>query len=98
MKTILEAANDYIASVSAARSAHTASTYQNAVTFYLETLHLNQIDPKTTPVDALQKTHCLAGLCVKKPRSDTERLYLTAVNGFFAYLAAKTVTGQPAAN
>lgn len=93
MKTILEAANDYIASVSAARSAHTASTYQNAVTFYLDTLHLNQIDPTTTPVDALQEdTIVLLASALKNHAATTERLYLTAVNGFFAYLAAENLS------
>lgn len=93
METITSIAEKYINSVKMARSPHTASTYKNAVFFFLETLRLNKIDPDNTPITALlEETIVMLATALKNHAATTERLYLTAVSGFFAYLAADNLT------
>lgn len=93
METITSIAEKYINSVKLARSPHTASTYKNAVSFYLQTLRINKIDPDNAPITALQEeTIVLLATALKNHAATTERLYLTAVTGFFAYLAADNLT------
>lgn len=83
----------YILSVKMARSPHTARTYQNAMNFYLETLRMNKIDPEKTPIASLsENTITLLSTALKNHAATTERLYLTAVTGFFSYLAAENLT------
>lgn len=90
--TIQTAAEKYLTSVKLARSEHTAKTYGNAIRFFLETLLLHQIDPDKTPVTALQEDAIvLLANSLKNHAPTTERLYLTAVSGFFAYLAADNI-------
>lgn len=89
MDTINSVAEKYINSVKMARSQHTASTYNNAMSFYLDTLRLNKIDPENTPItDLHEETIVMLATALKNHAATTERLYLTAVTGFFAYLAA----------
>lgn len=93
MDTIASTAEKYIKSVKLARSPHTASTYNNAVSFYLETLRLNKIDPDSTPITSLSEdTIVMLATALKNHAATTERLYLTAVTGFFAFLAADNLT------
>ncbi|EKD88232.1 MAG: hypothetical protein ACD_34C00657G0008, partial [uncultured bacterium] len=93
METITSVAEKYINSVKMARSPHTASTYKNAVSFYLETLRLNKIDPDNASVSTLHEdTIVMLATALKNHAATTERLYLTAVSGFFAYLAADNLT------
>ncbi len=87
--TISSAAYNYINSVRMARSPHTASTYQNAIDFYLDTLRRYKIDPESTLVkDLSEDTIVMLATSLKNHAATTERLYLTAVTGFFAFLAA----------
>jgi site-specific recombinase XerD len=89
METITSVAEKYLSSVKMARSSHTASTYRNAVKYYLDTLRLNKIDPDDTPIDHLSEdTVVMLATALKNHAATTERLYLTAVTGFFSYLAA----------
>lgn len=93
MNTITSVAEKYINSVKMARSSHTASTYKNAVSFYLVTLRLNKIDPDNAPITSLNEdTIVMLATALKNHAATTERLYLTAVTGFFAYLAADNLT------
>ena len=93
MDTITSTAEKYINSVKMARSQHTASTYKNAVSFYLDTLRVNKIDPDNTPITSLSEdTIVLLATALKNHAATTERLYLTAVTGFFAFLAADNLT------
>lgn len=93
METITSIAEKYINSVKLARSPHTASTYKNAMSFYLQTLRINKIHPDNAPITALQEeTIVLLATALKNHAATTERLYLTAVTGFFAYLAADNLT------
>jgi len=91
--TVSSAAEKYINSVKMARSPHTAATYDNALSFYLETLRINHIDPDATPIHELSEdTIVLLATALKNHAATTERLYLTAVTGFFAYLAAENLS------
>ncbi|PKO03533.1 MAG: hypothetical protein CVU43_02065 [Chloroflexi bacterium HGW-Chloroflexi-5] len=93
METITSVAGNYINSVKLARSPHTASTYKNAMSFYLETLRINEIDPDNAPISTLhEETIVMLATALKNHAATTERLYLTAVTGFFAYLAADNLT------
>jgi integrase/recombinase XerC len=93
METITSVAEKYISSVKLARSAHTASTYNNAMTFYLDTLRLNKMDPDSTSISSLSEDSIvMLATALKNHAATTERLYLTAVTGFFAYLAADNLT------
>lgn len=93
METITSIVEKYINSVKLARSPHTASTYKNAMSFYLQTLRINKIDPENAPITALhEETIVLLATALKNHAATTERLYLTAVTGFFAYLAADNLT------
>jgi len=93
MDTITSVAKKYINSVKMARSIHTASTYNNAINFFLETLRVNKIDPDIAPITSLhEETIVMLATALKNHASTTERLYLTAVTGFFSYLAADNLT------
>lgn len=88
--TILTAAEAYINSVKLARSPHTALTYRNAIHFFLETLSINKISPESTPVEQLQEDAIvLMTTSLKNHAPTTERLYLTAISGFYEFLVAE---------
>jgi integrase/recombinase XerC len=89
METVSTTVEKYINSVKLARSSHTASTYKNAVFYYLKTLRANKIDPDIVPIDQLSEdTIVMLATALKNHAATTERLYLTAVTGFFSFLAA----------
>jgi integrase/recombinase XerC len=91
--TVTSVAEKYINSVKMARSPHTAITYGNALSFYLETLRANHIDPDSIPINDLSEdTIILLAIALKNHAATTERLYLTAVTGFFAFLAAENLS------
>jgi site-specific recombinase XerD len=80
----------YIESVSLARSANTTRTYANALSAFSATLIDHDIDPETTPVSQTDENwilHFVSDLNVYAPA--TERLYLTAVAGWYEFLAAE---------
>ncbi len=88
--TICSAIDSYLNSVKLARSPRTASTYKNALNFFTETLSSNNIAPETTPIKSLSEdTIILMTNSLKNHAPTTERLYLTAVSGFFEYLVAE---------
>ncbi len=91
-KTIYSCALEYIASVRLARSEHTASTYSNGLKFFQETLRLNDIDPiKTDIQDLSEDAILLMTKSLKNHAATTERLYLTAVVGFYEFLVAERI-------
>jgi len=91
--TITQAIQAYIKSVELARSPHTASTYKNALNFYAETLSSHQLDVEAAPVKDLQEDSIIwLTSALKNHAATTERLYLTAVTGFFEYLVAERLT------
>jgi site-specific recombinase XerD len=88
--SIKQAMAEYLDSVALARSANTARTYKNALQAFSQVLMDHQLDPKETPSAAIT-SDALAWLAAAlKPYAPaTERLYLTAVAGFYEYLAAE---------
>jgi integrase/recombinase XerC len=81
---------EYINTVASARSANTGRTYHNAMTAFQLMLSEHEYPPDTTPISVLPEdalTWFIAVLKVYSPT--TERLYLTALTGFYEYLSAE---------
>lgn len=88
--TIHDSINSYLSSVQLARSPRTARTYKNALQFYTETLVQNGINPSGTQVANLSEdTIILMTVALKNHAATTERLYLTAVSGYFQFLVSE---------
>jgi len=87
---IAETIHKYLSSVKTARSEHTARTYANALSVFSRVLKERWLDPDKTPTDKLSED-AIAWLAayLKNFASATERLYLTAVAGFYEYVAAE---------
>ncbi len=82
--------NEYIRSVSSARSDNTGRTYRNAMNAFQVMLVDHHTDPDATPIVSLPDdatSWFIAALKVYSPT--TERLYLTALIGFYEYLSAE---------
>lgn len=84
------AAQMYIDSVSLARSANTARTYRNALNTFLDALATEISDPDQLDISDLSEDAITwFARHLKRYSPTTERLYLTALNGFFEYVAAE---------
>lgn len=93
MKTIGHTISEYISSVSLSRSANTASTYQNALNFFNQVLDTHHIDVNTVEVDHISEEYIIwLAQSLKVFAATTEKLYLTAVNGYYEYLAAENLS------
>ncbi len=80
----------YLDSVRLARSQNTARTYGNALSSFIETLQDEGIAPEEERLDALSEDAVAwFAIALKDYAPATERLYLTAVSGFYDYLAAE---------
>ena len=91
-QTLSQAISGYLAGVAAARKEHTARTYTNALNVFSAVLKERWLDPETTPAEKLTEdaiTWLAAHL--KVYASATERLYITAVAGFYKYLVAERI-------
>lgn len=89
-KTIQESINSYLNSVELSRSLHTAITYKNALHYYIDVLQAHHLDVKNGNIADLQEdTIVWLTNALKDHAATTERLYLTAVTGFFEYLVAE---------
>lgn len=88
--TITQAISAYLDSVQLARSQNTARTYKNALGIFQRVLKEYWLDPETSPVEKLSEDGItwLADY-LKNYSAPTERLYLTAVAGFYGYVAAE---------
>ncbi len=82
--------NEYIIIVTSARSANTARTYLNAMKSFEHMLDAHQLPSNKTPIFALSEDAVAWFIVFLKNYSPmTERLYLTAVTGFYEYLSAE---------
>ncbi len=90
--TIADALRAYLDSVALARSANTARTYRNAGRAFLQTLERHHLPPESTPIAKLPED-AIAWFAadLKGLAPATERLYLTAMAGFYEYLAAENL-------
>ncbi len=88
--TISQAMAAYLNSVQQARSENTARAYANAMGIFARVLEKKGFPPEETPVNALTEDAIVWLIQALRDNAPaTERLYLTAVSGFFAYLAAE---------
>jgi integrase/recombinase XerC len=90
---ISQAITEYLASVASARKEHTASTYKNALNVFSSVLKERWLDPETSPITKLTED-AIAWLAayLKSYSPATERLYITAVANFYAYLVAERLS------
>jgi integrase/recombinase XerC len=88
--TIRDALNSYLNLIGSARSLKTANTYGNALKLFTQVLEDHKLVPETTPPTKLSED-AVAWFAqyLKVYAPATERLYLTAVVGFYDYLAAE---------
>jgi site-specific recombinase XerD len=89
-QTISDVIAAYLDSVQLSRSKNTARTYKNALTVFQRVLKEYWIDPDASPTEKLTED-AIAWLAkyMKNFSASTERLYLTAVAGFYEYVAAE---------
>jgi integrase/recombinase XerC len=82
--------NEYINSVTSARSANTGRTYRTAMNSFQLMLADRKYPPETTPISFLSEEAVRWFLAVLKVYSPTtERLYLTALTGLYEYITAE---------
>jgi site-specific recombinase XerD len=90
MQTISQAISAYLDSVALARSNNTARTYKNALRAFKSVLQERWLDPESTSIENLSEDSITwFAEFLKIFSAPTERLYLTAVSGFYEYLAAE---------
>jgi len=90
--TISDAIQRYLSSVKLSRSSHTAATYKNAMTSFLTTLRDHRIDSdKNLLSDLTEDSISWFAADLKGYAPTTERLYLTAVSGFYNFVAAENL-------
>lgn len=88
--TISQAISAYLDSVQLARSQNTARTYKNALNVFQRVLEEYWLDPETSPAGKLTEDAVTwLATYLKNFSAPTERLYLTAVSGFYEYVAAE---------
>jgi site-specific recombinase XerD len=81
---------EYINIVTSARSANTGRTYRNAMNAFCEMLREHKLPADTTPISLLPEDAVAWFIAALKDYAPTtERLYLTAMTGFFEYLSAE---------
>lgn len=88
--TIEQAINKYLKSVESSRSVNTARTYRNGLTNFIRCLTAHKVLPASTLIIELSEDS-IAWFSdhLKSESPATERLYLSAVSGFFEFLAAE---------
>lgn len=90
--TIADAVSKYLDTIGQARSAHTASTYKNALNAFVRALQEHKVIASATPIGDLRED-AIAWLAtsLKNLAPTTEALYLTATAGFFEFVAAENL-------
>lgn len=90
--TIADAVSKYLDTIGQARSAHTASTYKNALNAFVRALKEHKVIANATPIGDLRED-AIAWLAtsLKSLAPTTEALYLTATAGFFEFVAAENL-------
>lgn len=88
--TIIQSIQEYLDSVTLARSPNTARTYTNALNAFLLVLEELEIDPELLPTENVDEDWISSFAdALKSYAPATERLYLTALAGWYEYLAAE---------
>jgi integrase/recombinase XerC len=90
MITISDALTQYINTIQLARSENTYRTYKNALDYISKIIEDHKTDPKTTPIETFSEEAITWTITALKHHApSTERLYLTALTGFYEYLAGE---------
>ncbi len=90
MATISQTILSYLDSVTLARSESTARTYENALKSFSQTLKAKNLPPEDTAIEQISEDAIVwFATALKEYAPATERLYLTAVTGFYEFLAAE---------
>lgn len=91
--TISSSINNYINSVTLARSLNTAKTYKTALDHFSYILSSHKIIPDQSHPEILKEESITWFITeLKKFSATTERLYLTAITGYFEYLIAENLS------
>ena len=91
-RTVQAVIDRYLQSVKESRSENTYKTYQKALRFYLLLLQDKRIDPGEADIHQItEDTVSWLIQALHHHAATTERLYLTAVTGFFEYLSAENL-------
>lgn len=90
MPTIREAVEAYLNVVAASRSPRTARSYRSGLDHFLIALKAEAFDPDTQDVNTLDEGRITTFIKHVSPMSPaSQALYLTAVRGFYQYLASE---------
>ena len=91
-ETVSQALSRYLASVRLSRSANTARTYTNAINLYSQVLTGHKLDLETMPVSSLTEEPVIWLIrALKDMAPSTEQCYMTAVVGFYEFLAGENL-------
>ncbi len=89
-KTVQDTLNAYLDGVAISRSPNTARTYRNAVNAFSTSMRDQGRDPEATDVQEVSENWIVEFARHLAPYSPaSERLYLTALTGWYEYLAAE---------
>ncbi|MFZ3069817.1 MAG: tyrosine-type recombinase/integrase [Anaerolineaceae bacterium] len=84
--------NQYLASVGFSRSPNTARTYKNAMKLFLQILIDHKLDPQELPISEFHEEPVIwMADALKVLAPSTEQCYLTAVVGFYEYIAGENL-------
>lgn len=89
---VQDSIENYISSVRLSRSANTARTYANAMNLFGQVLTGHALDPETMPIANLTEEPVIWVIrALKDMAPSTEQCYLTAVIGFYEFLAGENL-------
>lgn len=93
MISIETAINNYLRTISLARSENTHRTYKNGLNALKHCLQGTSVILENTPANQLSEKHFASFInALKVYSATTERLYITAVVGFFEYLGSENLS------
>lgn len=91
--TVEQAITAYIEVVSTSRSENTARAYTNGLNLFSQMLDVRNLPPHATAINELPEDACAwYATTLKIYSAATERLYLSAVSGFYEFLAAENLS------
>jgi integrase/recombinase XerC len=90
--TITDAISAYIDTVAVSRSANTARAYRNGLSKFTDVLVKHRLDPVHSLIGSLHEDAIIWMINdLRHCAPSTERLFITAVNGFYEYLAGENL-------
>jgi integrase/recombinase XerC len=90
--SLAQAVDLYLDSVRLARSPNTARTYHNAMRVLMKTIQDGSVDPQEMPASIISEDVIVkVSNSLKYYAPSSEQLYLTAITGFFKFLAAEKI-------